>query len=184
MRIYDQCKKHCTKDFEFILITDQDLNLPGIKSINVSSFDLDTWWNKMLIFHPMFFGEYTNLYFDLDTDIRKNFDDMFDQIQDSILVVDAYWKTERYFRQSIKLKYPDAFLSKGNTSVMGWKGDKTWLWSYFEKDIEKHTIEHFGDDTFINKHGNVEYFKNNISLSYASDKNTKIAINHKDILVP
>lgn len=184
IRLYNQCKKHCTKDFEFILITDRDLDLPGIKSYNFSKYDLETWWNKLLIFHPTFFSEHTNIYFDLDTDIRKNFDDMFDQIQDNILVVDAWWKNEKYFRQSVKLQNPEAFLSKGNTSVMGWKGDKTWLWHFFEKDIDTHVTKHFGDDTFINKYGNVDYFKNNITLSYAANKDTKIAINHKEIFAP
>lgn len=138
----------------------------------------------MLMFHPTFLSNYTNIYFDLDIDIRKNFDDMFDQIEDKILVVDAWWKNEKYFKQFLHVLNPDAFLSKGNTSVVGWKGDKTWLWNYFEKDIDMHTIKHFGDDTFINTYGDVGYFKNNITLSNASDNTTKIAINYKDIFVP
>lgn len=182
VRIFNQCKQHCTRPFEFNVITDRELNLPEIKSYNLSEYDLDTWWNKMLIFHPMFVSESTNLYFDLDIDIRKNIDDMFDQVSDNILVVDAWWKNEKYFRQVVKNK--DAFLNKGNTSIIGWKGDKTFLWNYFYNDFETHTIEHFGDDTFINQYGNVKYFKNNINLSYASDKNTKIAIHHKQVLIP
>jgi len=132
-----------------------DTVLP-ITFIDVSEYELDTWWNKVLIFK---YSEY-GLYFDLDVDIRKKVDFLLDDIEDgSISVVDTPWKDSKYFSQKETMLKPEAYLMYGNTSVMGWKGDHTYLVDMLLGDVFKHTTDHFGDDTFINTHGRVKYFR-------------------------
>jgi hypothetical protein len=49
---------------------------------------------------------------------------------------------------------------------MGWKNNShQYLLGMFMSDIFKHTAEHYGDDTFINRNGNIKYFKS-VSIDF------------------
>ena len=165
-RLYSLCKKYLSYDFTFTCLTDQEniSNFP-IEFIRIEQYELDTWWNKMLIFKDDISKEKINLYFDLDIDILDNFDELLDQIEpNKLCLVDTPWKnTHEYFTHA--LKNSAAFIEYGNTSVMGWIGkSQNNLFEYFYSDIFKHTSEHFGDDTFINRNANKKYFSNIIGL--------------------
>ena len=130
-----------------------------ITFIDVREYELDTWWNKVLIFKYADYG----LYFDLDVDIRMKLDFLFDDIVDDyISVVDTPWKDEAYFAQNSTRAAIEAFLCYGNTSVMGWRGDHTYLVDMLLDDVFKHTSQNYGDDTFINRNGRVKYFSRRI----------------------
>lgn len=119
----------------------------------------------MLIFKDSISKEGINLYFDLDIDISNKIDKLICQTEkEKLCVVDTPWKnTHEYFNHA--LRNPEAFIEYGNTSVMGWIGkSQTYLFEYFYNDIFKHTSEHFGDDTFINRHANKKYFSNIVGL--------------------
>lgn len=128
-----------------------------ITFIDIREYDLDTWWNKVLIFKYADYG----LYFDLDVDVKMKLDFLLEDIADDyISVVATPWKDEAYFQQkSSRIANLDAFLCYGNTSVMGWKGDHTYLIDLLFSDLFKHTAENFGDDTFINRNGRIKYFR-------------------------
>ena len=123
----------------------------------------------MLIFKDDISKERINLYFDLDIDILKNIDCLIDDIEkEKLCVVDTFWKNSQSYFENVELKNLKSFVEYGNTSVMGWIGkSQNYLFEYFYNDIFKHTIEHFGDDTFINRNANKKYFKPVIVLSEA-----------------
>jgi hypothetical protein len=165
-RLYGLCKKYLSYDFTFTCLTDQEniSNFP-IEFIRVEQYELDTWWNKMLIFKDNISKEGINLYFDLDIDISNNIDELINQIEkEKLCLVDTPWKnTHDYFNHA--LRNSSAFIEYGNTSVMGWiSKSQTYLFKYFHNDIFKHTSEHFGDDTFINRNANKKYFSNIVGL--------------------
>lgn len=138
-----------------ICLTDDNHITPlPIKFIDVKQYQLDTWWNKVLIFNKKISGIGKNLYFDLDVNIKSNIDFLVDNIQDdSLYVVDTPWKPE-YFKKS-----RDGKFCYGNSSVMGWKGSsQDYLFDMLINNVFEHTIKHVGDDTFLNYNGKIKYF--------------------------
>ena len=176
VRLYLSCNKYIQTPFRFVCLTDQHWAREPIEMINISEFELDTWWNKMLIFNPAFSKNDTCLYFDLDTKITSDITHIVDELDDDhLFVVDTPWKDDQYFKQVGKYGRESAFLEYGNTSVMGWKNHShKYLLTKFGSDIYKHTSEHFGDDTFINRNGDIKYFKS-VSIDY---DNADILINY------
>lgn len=155
------CKKALSKQFKFICLTDRDESSDKpIEFIRVDGYELDTWWNKVLIFKDGVSGESINLYFDLDVSIVRMIDSLIDDIEhDKLCVVDTVWK-DREWNDEIIMDRKDAFISYGNSSVMGWIGrSHDFLTQMLLEDVYKHTSEHYGDDTFIQKYGRIKYFK-------------------------
>lgn len=183
-RLYDDVSKNLSYKFEFVCLTDQDTMIyNNIHMINVASYDLETWWNKVLMFDKRF-SKNTNLYFDLDIKINVNIDNLVDQIEDDLItVVDTPWKDSNYFAQKYKgvraYKIADALFHYGNTSVMGWKGHHQYLVDMLLDDVFTHTSKHFGDDTFINKYGKVKYFDFDIQGFSDGMSEKGILINYK-----
>lgn len=181
--LYNKVSKNINHEFEFVCLTDHEPFIyNGINMVNVSSYDLDTWWNKVLMFDKQHSGN-TNLYFDLDVDICSSIDCLVEQIDhEHITVVDTPWKDSSYFAQKYKgvraYKIADALFYYGNTSVMGWRGDKQHLVDLLLSDIFTHTSQHYGDDTFINKNAKIKYFDFDIQRFYPGMPTPAIAINY------
>jgi hypothetical protein len=185
-RLHSLCKKYLSYDFTFTCLTDQEniSNFP-IEFIQVEKYELDTWWNKVLIFKNDISKEGINLYFDLDINFKNNIDFLIKDPNDDLYVIDTVWKNERYFELNKGL---DAFTSYGNSSVMLWKGNNfNYLCEMLLSYPFKHTIDHYGDDTFINMWGNCKYLDRRIIPHNFSNSSTHlihdpiIFINYKDI---
>ena len=82
--------------------------------------------------------------------------------EENITVVDTVWKNENYFKNAKKVRRNSAFFSYGNSSVLGWTGNSHQFLVDMLFDYPMHTIEHFGDDTYINKYGKIKYFDQKI----------------------
>jgi hypothetical protein len=183
-RLYNSISKNINQKFEFVCLTDHETMIyNNIDMINVSSYDLETWWNKVLMFDRKYSGD-VNLYFDLDVDINSPIDPLIDQIEDEhITVVDTPWKDSSYFAQKYKgvraYKIADALFYYGNTSVMGWKGNKQHLVDLLLSDLFTHTSQHYGDDTFINKNAKIKYFDYDIQRFFPGVPEKGILINYK-----
>ena len=191
-RLYEQIKNNLSYEFNFICLTDTNYqSIYPIKFIDVKSYELDTWWNKVLIFDKSISGNDKNLYFDLDILVKGNLDFLVDDIEDDYLhVVNTLWKDEKYFKLIKKSKYGKsdffnrAFYCYGNSSVMGWKGNQhQHLVDLLLSDLNKHVIEHFGDDTFINLYGKIKYFQPKIlwanKMDYDKITDRRIIITYK-----
>lgn len=181
VKLHNSVEKYLKKPFEFVCLTDhEELIYNRIEMKNISHYELDTWWNKVLIFDKKYSGD-VNLYFDLDVTINDNINPLVDQLDNEhIFVVDTPWKDSDYFAQKYKglraYKIADALFHYGNTSVMGWKGDHQYLVDKLLDDVFTHTSKHFGDDTYINKHGKVKYFDFDIQRFYSGMPKVAISI--------
>ena len=174
-RLYDQVRKYLTRNFKFICLTDSGWKTDRpIEFIDAARFELDTWWNKVALFSREVSGPGINLYFDLDTLIKGSVNFLADEVKQGFLkVVDTVWKNDEWWRLVDKLdhKNKEGFFCNGNSSVMGWVGDSHhYLFEMLMSDIFKHTSEHYGDDTFINKYGRVAYFPKKIMTTAAQKR--------------
>lgn len=186
VNLRDNVSEHLKQQFNMVCLTDREFSVPGVQTIDVSSYDLETWWNKVLLFDQTISRD-VNLYFDLDVKIHKNIDCLLEQIDDTnITVVDTPWKDKKYFDQKLVSVFAyqraDAFLHYGNTSVMGWKGNKQYIVDLLLSDIFTHTSQHFGDDTFINKYAKVNYFNFDIQRYVIGMTTPGITINYNKSL--
>lgn len=169
IKLRDNIFNNYKQSFEFVCLTDSDNEHPDIKFINVSQYDLDTWWNKVLIFDNKYSKD-VNLYFDLDVIINSSIDPLISQLDDThIFTVDTPWKNKQYFAQKYlgvrAYKIADALFRYGNSSVMGWRGNHQYLVDLLLSDIFTHTSKHYGDDTFIHQHGRIKHFNFDIKRS-------------------
>jgi len=176
--LYDQVRKYLTHDFKMTCLTDTEWKTDRpIEFIDVTSYELDTWWNKILLFNRNICGAGINLYFDLDVLIRKNIDFLVEDVRQGVLkVVDTVWKNDEWWRLVEKLDYKnkERFFCNGNSSVMSWVGDSHhYLYEMLMNDVFKHTSEHYGDDTFINKYGRVMYLPKKI-MTTAAQKSVRL----------
>lgn len=164
-RLYKMIASCLRKEFKFICLTDRDESseLP-IEFIRIDQYELDTWWNKVLVFKEGISGEGLNIYFDLDVNVFGVQSLLDDIAGEDLFVVDTFWKDEVWLKDSLNSVKPrvEAFIGTGygNTSVMGWMGlSHNFLAQMLLDEVYKHTTEHYGDDTFINKYANIKYFK-------------------------
>ena len=183
-RLFNMCCKYISIDFKFNCLTDGPARIENsIQYYNIEKYELDTWWNKMLIFHNDYSSNGINIFFDLDISIEKNIDCLINMIDDDkISVVDTPWKNAKYFAQNSKNK--DAFLAYGNTSVIGWIGKKHHiLFERFYDNIFEVTSKHFGDDTYINQYENKRYFDTIIdSFKMNKVNDPHIIVNYKKLI--
>ena len=163
-RLYNGIKDNLNYPFKLYCLTDSgwQTNLP-ITFIDVTEYQLDTWWNKLVMFDSNISGSDVNLYFDLDVKIIGNIDFLVEATNDdSLYVVDTIWKDGDYLLAKNSRKFGDAFYCYGNSSVLGWIGRTQHY--LLEKLMEDPfiTIEHYGDDTYLNKTAKIKYFNQKI----------------------
>ena len=169
------CNKYLSHKFNFVCLTDAEhkTDLP-ITFIDINRYELDTWWNKVLIFSKDISSKGINLYFDLDILFTDNIDFLVKDPKNDLYVVDTVWKNAKFFELNKGL---DAFTSYGNSSVMLWKGDKfDYLCEMLLLDPFKHTTDHFGDDTFINMWGDCEYLPRRIIPHNFQNSSTHLVV--------
>lgn len=132
-----------------------------ITFIDVRKYDLDIWWNKVAMFDGSISGAGVNLYFDLDVDIVGSIDFLLDDLEkNKLCVVDTLWKDNNFVEESLlSCKNGKAFYHYGNTSVMGWfASDHQYLLDNLIDDPFI-TIEHYGDDSYVNTTAKTKYFR-------------------------
>jgi len=174
-------KNNLSQPFEMFCLTDSkwDTDYP-VKFIDVKKYDLDIWWNKVAMFDKTISGVGVNLYFDLDVDIVGNIDFLLDDLEkNKLCVIDTLWKGNNYVEESINSrKNGKAFYHYGNTSVMGWFADDH---QYLLDNLINNpfiTIEHYGDDSYVNTTAKTKYFKPLICTK-CCPKYSKIMIDSK-----
>jgi hypothetical protein len=189
-RLYFLCRQYLSYDFTFNCLTDQDNTsaLP-INFIRVEKYELDIWWNKILLFKEDISKDGINLYFDLDIKFKSNIDFLISDIQsDKLCVVDTPWKKDYFDENGIAIKKKlenfnhknyKAFYCYGNSSVMGWIGQsQKHIYENFDENLFEILKENFGDDTYINNFADKKYFKEN-SIGY-DKSNCPITIYYKE----
>lgn len=180
------CRKALSQEFNFVCLTDrnEESNFP-IRFIDVSHYELDTWWNKVLLFKDGITGSGVNLYFDLDVSIVRRLEPIIEDIDDeNLCVVDTVWKDDGW-NNDIVMNRKEAFISYGNSSVMGWKGSShDFLSRMLLDDVYEHIFSNFGDDTFIQRNARVKYFRRAICMQSPTPQiaNPAVWTHVKDLL--
>lgn len=136
--LYRACKKHVTQPFRFICLTDD----PSGHDNEIDNFILEQkdvlkgWWNKLYLFERHLF-QGRILYFDLDTIILKNIDDLANFDFDFGILRDFYFGR-------VKNKY--------GSGIMAWQAEKFHhIWDAYEKAGMPQDIAG-GDQVFIEAH--------------------------------
>lgn len=75
VKLRNMIKRHSTVDYEFVCLTDVDIDESICKSIKLVR-EYNGWWSKIEIFRPDLVKTGRIVYFDLDTVILKNIDDI------------------------------------------------------------------------------------------------------------
>jgi|GEM_PF-558966 len=73
--LFSMLRRHTSRAFNFYCLTDSDIKISGVKVVKLTS-DLPGWWSKVELFKPASFKEKWLVYFDLDTLILDNIDDL------------------------------------------------------------------------------------------------------------
>lgn len=124
--------------------------------------NLETWWNKLLVFENV--G--TCLYFDLDTVIHNSIDALLPSIQDKFCMINPSWKNPKF--ANIMDDRPDLGTAFANSSVMGWK-DSRHILQHFLEDPEWYMFKYGGDDRYLHHEHDYNVFNEGIVYSYRNN---------------
>ena len=127
--------KHLTIPFDFICLSDINLDVPTEKLLPAGQ----GYWSKLQMFRPELNLTGPCLYFDLDTIISGNIDDLVSSFfNHNFLMLQDPWKPEQ-----------------SGSGIMWWNGDYSFLWNEYITQQEdfwnKSYNEHprFGDQGYI-----------------------------------
>lgn len=156
--------RHLSVDHKFYVYTD---NIQDYDFSIKAKYDLETWWNKLLIF------ENTGpcLYFDLDVIIQNPIDML---IKDSFHMVNPSWKNPE--KAKILADRPDIGTAFTNSSVMAWVDNRNIL-EHFLQDPEMYMFKYGGDDRYLHHEHDYNLFPDGIIYSYRNN-NFNIKYDH------
>jgi hypothetical protein len=153
-------KKHLLIPHTFQVYTDK----PDLYDFSIKAkYDLDSWWNKLLVFENV--G--TCLYFDLDVIIHGSIDSLVPSIKDKFLMVNPTWKNPS--KAKILPDRPDLGTAYANSSVMGWSDSRNVL-NHFLEDPEWYMFKYGGDDRYLHHEHDYDTFNDGIVYSYRTNK--------------
>ena len=155
--IFWQVKKYFNHNYTFNLLTNfTTIMHPDIKIIDISKWQYDGWWNKMLLFNPEIDKEGINIYFDLDLTIQNDISNIDQFIFPHLLTaVYSFWKPidwldlnkqEKSVQEDPDMRFPTFY----NSSVMGWVGHTMHqVWRDFYKDDQYIMNQYRGNDDYL-----------------------------------
>jgi hypothetical protein len=76
VRLYNMLRRNTTCDMRLLNFTDQPEEYPGVYRIDITKHGLQGWWGKVALFNPSYQPFDGMIYFDLDTAITGNIDEM------------------------------------------------------------------------------------------------------------
>lgn len=144
-KLYGGVQRNTTLPYEFYCYTDDPTGIrPEVTIFPLSTVGLLGWWNKLYLFHPNNGLSGNVLYFDLDTLIVDNIDEIL-QYKGNFATLSEY-----ALRPGFK-KETQRELASG---MMAWTHETVaYLWYEFTRDTQSMT--HFnGDQDFITRYAN------------------------------
>lgn len=143
---------------------------------DVSKIPLEKWWYKMLLFNEQLFPE-AGTFFDLDIDIRKPIDGVFNPVSEKMTLLKTNWENlDELNKNTIGDRYKYCSI---NSSVMAWKeSNRHSIWEDFEKNREKIMFLFSGIDTYLeHRHlSKLEFFETGLVSSQRSDPKSDVYI--------
>lgn len=136
LRLRDAVSKHLTVKHRFYCLTDMHVDCPMILLRN----SWPGWWSKIEMFHPDI--PRPVLYFDLDTLILRNIDDL--ALGHRFTMLENFWHKDRI-----------------GSGMMAWDADLSVIYDEFAKNASFHqrdyrTQARWGDQGFIIEHTPIE----------------------------
>jgi len=148
LALRDQVSKYFSKEHRFIVFTDYDKSYFDGMNCEVIPLimDLAGWWSKIEMFRPDIYARFkddTFVYFDLDTVIVNNIDEIADYPHDLSALMD--------------INLNSIFPGRLGSGIMAWRGDHTNIFTEFCKNIEGNIERYYqgGDQHFIHDLKNV-----------------------------
>jgi len=135
LKLKNTLERNVTTSFDFVCLTDFD-NVDGCRTIKLKD-DLPGWWSKIELFREGLVDTKNIIYFDLDTIILRNIDDLF-LIPLNFVALQPWNITSRINRH----------LASG---IMGWRnGDYSFIYDKFIfQEIEEQSFS--GDQEYISR---------------------------------
>lgn len=146
-KLYDSLKKHTTRDFEFICLSDND-TVKADKIIPLKMGPIQRHWHKLRFMDPKLSGGDEIIIMDIDQIILQNIDEMINYPvgNNEIVTYDRWWKS-KYYKE------------KGYNPVSingGWykfKGDSLkCIYDDFMKDPEERQLRYYNNGTIHTKY--------------------------------
>ena len=158
-QLQKQIEQHTTVPYQFVCFSDRQLDC---ETVLIEDDDDYGVWNKLRIFQ---FKEQT-LYFDLDVRLQHNIDHLF---RERLTVVECFWKP-KWEDDTPYGKHNTKF----NTSIMSWKGDYSYLWDEFSKEIDYNMVTYSGMDRWLNQQVQLIGYERGCAFSraYGIDENS------------
>ena len=96
-RLYDSLKKHTTRDFEFICLSDND-TVKADRIIPLKMGPIQRHWHKLRFMDPKLSGGDEIIIMDIDQIILQNIDEMINYPvgDNEIVTYDRWWKSKYY----------------------------------------------------------------------------------------
>lgn len=154
-RINELCHLYIPGNFKHYCLTDdmeQFNNNNFCELIDIKSYQLDTWWNKIILFKEGICPKNeTCLFFDLDSTIIKSLAPILSNYNGKLTFATNPNKMHREFLVSILYHRYGKYYTMLNSSFMIWKGDNNIdLWEKFTLDPDFYSSKYIlGNDQFI-----------------------------------
>lgn len=144
-RLYRMVQKNLSYPFRFYCLTEDRSGInPEVTCVPFDDSDLEIYWNKINIFREgLFTGQC--LYFDLDTVIQKNIDQLISPVITGVYTYwNNMWTDENFKTASHRWKTPF------NSSILSWRAeDYYWIWDKFQEERDWYIVKYGGDDKFL-----------------------------------
>ncbi len=151
--INTMCQKYLCDSFEHICLTDDVSQFQGLdfcKLIDVSEYDLDRWWYKMVLFKNGICKKDTKcIFFDLDSKIIAPLNSIIKHDEMLYLATNTDKIDSQYINAAVRHQ-KGKHLTIANSSLMTWLGgDHEFLWNKFNSDAETYMLSYAGNDEFV-----------------------------------
>lgn len=132
--LHEMLLKHTTIPFDFVCLTDDDMSKP-FRTISLRN-KYKGWWSKIELFRSELVLNERILYFDLDTVITQNIDNLLEQDEKFIGLLP-------FNKKKVKIK---DFVASG---IMGWINDGSFSFVYDEFNYAQARFIYKGDQDYI-----------------------------------
>jgi len=146
-RLYTMLKRNCREEFTLYCCTEDDTDIKSeveIVNLPIEEYSLESWWWKMWIVSKEFPVKGKCIFFDLDTVIQNDIQEIIDfECGDDLYALPAQWRMRR------RLIWKNYYTSI-NSSIMIWDNDKIPdIFSNYIINNDYYEMRHHGNDEYL-----------------------------------
>jgi len=154
-KINGLCHRYIPGKFKHYCLTDDTEQFAGenfCELIDIKKYELDIWWNKMILFEQGICPkDEICLFFDLDSTIINSLAPILSNYNGKLTLATNPHKLNRQFISSIMYHKYGKYYTMMNSSFMMWKGDHNIdLWEKFANNADYYCSKYIlGNDQFM-----------------------------------